>query len=65
MNTSHDLTQTKDASTIKSDLLKTKISRIQEISSRIQHLQKLNETINKELEQNEYQVFGKYVASQL
>lgn len=68
--TSPDLTQTKDASTIKNDLInnhtpRKKKSRIQEISSTIQQLQKLNETINKESEQNEYQVFGQYVASQL
>lgn len=42
-----------------------KKSRLQELSSTVQQLQKLNETINTESKPNEYEIFGKHVASQL
>ncbi|KAL5246176.1 hypothetical protein ACI65C_013584 [Semiaphis heraclei] len=42
-----------------------KKSGLQELSSTVQQLQKLNETVNTESKPNEYEIFGKHVASQL
>jgi len=47
------------------ELPRKKKSRLQELSSTVQQLQKLNETINTESKPNEYEIFGKHVASQL